>query len=231
MNCHTTIQENLKSTNQSIKRCLADAGRQNHEVRLVAVSKQVESEKIREAYQSGQRLFGENRVQEILNKKDLLPSDIEWHMIGHLQTNKVKTVVNVSHLIHSIDSFRLLSRVHDVAGEMKKKQDILIQTNISGEPSKYGVSLETAEKLLSDVLRMEYVYCKGFMTIPPLAACGDEVRKIFSKLRLFRNEMEKKFNILLPELSIGMSSDYKIAISEGATLVRLGTAIFGTRSM
>ena len=150
-------------------------------------------------------------------------------MIGRLQTNKVRMAVKASHLIHSVDSFRLLNKINGAAEEIGKKQDILIQTNISGEISKSGVSLEVCEELLTETLEMHWVSCKGFMAIPPLAASENELGLIFNKLRCFRDKMETKLKISLPELSMGMSGDYKIAIREGATLVRIGTAIFGSR--
>ena len=166
------IAKNLDQIIHSIKSFTADARRNRNEIQLIAVSKYVEISRILEAYKAGQRIFGENRVQEIVEKKDRLPSDIKWHMIGHLQTNKVKSAVNSAHLIHSVDSIRLLIKINETAETINKKQDILIQTNISGESNKYGATLKDAEELLVRSLNMEWVECKGFMTIPPQTDCS-----------------------------------------------------------
>ena len=231
MGINKSIKENLALIEKSTKSS-ADHSEDNlPKCRLIAVSKFIDVSKILEAYQAGQRLFGENRVQEIQTKSSVLPADIEWHMIGHLQTNKVKAVVKVSHLIHSVDSLRLLNKIHTAAKEISKKQDILIQANIMGEESKSGASLKVTELLLADSLKMPWVNCKGFMTIPPLASTEDDIRYVFRRLCLHKTQMEKKLEISLPELSMGMSGDYKIAINEGATLVRIGTAIFGSRKI
>ena len=228
MNCGP-INKNLNSITNSIKTFALEIGRNSNSIRLVAVSKFIESAKILEAYQAGQRLFGENRVQELVSKKAHLPSDIEWHMIGHLQTNKVKAAVGCSQLIHSVDSDRLLKKINTEAKAIAKKQNILIQVNISEEESKYGASLDESRELVTQSVEMSWVRCKGFMTISPLAAPQGEIRSIFSTLRSFRDTMQTTLQIPLPELSMGMSGDYMIAIQEGATLIRIGTAIFGER--
>ena len=226
-----SIKQNLALVNEFIQRSSYLSGNNFPKPRLIAVSKFIETSKILEAYQAGHRLFGENRVQEIQAKSKLLPVDIEWHMIGHLQTNKVKAAVKLCRLIHSVDSSRLLGKINSAAEEIGKKQDVLIQANITGEVSKSGASLEITEQLLRDSFETQWVCCKGFMTIPPLDATDDDVRNVFGRLRSHRDNMEARFNISLPELSMGMSGDYKIAISEGATLIRIGTAIFGSRSI
>ena len=226
-----TIAENLHLINQSIKLFAKEAKRNTREIQLIAVSKFIETPRILEAYHAGQRIFGENRVQELVSKMANLPSDIAWHLIGHLQTNKVKAAVKSSQLIHSIDSTRLLKKVNEAAEIINKKQEILIQINISEEESKYGAFLDLGEELIMLAEDMRWVQCNGLMTITPELAGEEEVRAIFYKLRTFRDSIEQKLQRSLPELSMGMSGDYKIAIDEGATLVRIGTAIFGKRTL
>jgi pyridoxal phosphate enzyme (YggS family) len=175
-------------------------------------------------------MFGENRVQELSEKVPALSQDIEWHLIGHLQGNKVSKAVELADLIHSVDSEKLLRRIDRIAGELGKRQKILLELNISGEQSKFGETADAAASLVSLALSLPNIDLQGFMTMAPFGAEECELRKVFSTLREFRNNMEKEFNVSLPELSMGMSSDYEYAIAEGATIVRIGTAIFGKRA-
>jgi len=198
-------------------------------IKLLAVSKTFPADAVKVAYDSGQRMFGENKVQELEGKSKILPKDIEWHLIGHLQANKVASAVEVASYIHSVDSVKLLNRINRIAGEIGKKQKILLEVNISGEESKFGLKVSDVVCCVEAVLRCEHVELKGLMTMAPfeMESCG--IRKIFSDLCSLRDSLEVKFNIQLPELSMGMSSDFKEAIAEGSTIVRIGTSIFGKR--
>ncbi len=224
------IHDNLNAIQHTIQAAINDAHRPADAVKLIAVTKTVPPQLIQQAYEWGQRRFGENRVQEIVAKASLLPADIEWHMIGHLQSNKVKTAVKTSRIIHSADSASLLRKINECAAVMKLRQEVLLQVNITGESTKFGVSLSCLEELLLVALGMPNINCCGLMTIPPFIATDDELRHWYRKLKDYRDRLEKKHRILLPELSMGMSGDYGIAIREGATCVRIGTAIFGERA-
>jgi pyridoxal phosphate enzyme (YggS family) len=176
-------------------------------------------------------MFGENRVQELAEKVPLLPHDIEWHLIGHLQGNKVSKAVELAHLIHSVDSEKLLRRINRIAGDADKKQKILLEINISGEESKFGetADADAVASLVSLAVASKNIELMGFMTMAPFGADENELRRVFSSLRELRDDMEKEFDVSLPELSMGMSSDYEYAIAEGATIIRVGTSIFGKR--
>ncbi len=203
-------------------------------VKLIAVSKTKPVEAIMEAYNAGQRRFGENRVQEILSKKDLLPSDIEWHLIGHLQRNKVKAVVPFAGLIHSVDSFRLLSEINAVASGIGRTISVLLQVHIASEETKFGFSPEEIEEMLESpgFRNMSYVSICGLMGMATFTSDKERIRKEFRSLRsLFDNLRAGYFreDENFREISMGMSGDYEIAISEGSTMVRIGSLIFGGR--
>lgn len=223
------VQDNLRQIRQEIADCATAAGRSPVAVRLIAVSKRVDDALVDEAYADGQRSFGENQVQELARKALALPTDIEWHMIGHLQTNKAKTAVTVSALIHSVDSVKLARRIDDAARDLGQVQNLLIQVNVSGEASKSGVDTEPLAALLDAVVELEFVSCKGFMTMAPHQASSSELRHLFARLRGVRDRSETQCGRPFPELSMGMSGDFREAIQEGATMVRVGTAIFGAR--
>lgn len=197
-------------------------------VRLLAVSKTHPVEIVRQAYEAGLRCFGENRVMEMISKASKLPDDIEWHLIGHLQRNKVKEAVQVAAYVHSIDSLELLKRVNDVAAASAKCPKLLLEVNISGEESKFGFVPEQVENAL---MAGKDWHCPiiGLMTMAPFGASENELHRIFGALRQLRDELSVKSGLPLPELSMGMSGDFEVAIEEGATIVRVGTAIFGTR--
>ncbi len=208
-------------------------GRDPAEIRLIAVSKTVDSQRITNANDCGQNLFGENRVQDALEKIDLLKErEIRWHLIGHLQKNKVKYIIGKFDLVHSIDSFSLAESIHKKSLEQGVVTAILMQVNISGEETKSGLPPDQLQDTLVRVAQLLGVQVKGLMTIPPMQADPEASRKYFAQLRELRDEMAKQAieNIQLDELSMGMSNDYRIAIQEGATLVRVGTAIFGDRT-
>ncbi len=224
------IKEQLEETKLRISQSAVNSGRNPDGVKLVAVSKTFPVEAVIEAYNAGQRLFGENRVQEMAAKFASLPSDIEWQLIGHLQTNKTSSAVKMSQMIHAVDSENLIARINRIAGESGKKQTILLEINISKEESKFGLRDENEIfKCAECALKSPNVEFSGLMTMAPYGATECELRRIFSGLRELRNKIESSFSVKLPELSMGMSGDYETAIDEGATIVRIGTAIFGKR--
>jgi pyridoxal phosphate enzyme (YggS family) len=203
-------------------------------VRLVAVSKTHPSEKVLEAYTTGQHIFGENKVQELVQKQSLLPPDIEWHLIGHLQTNKVKYIAPFVSLIHAVDSMKLLKEINKEAIKHKRVIDCLLQVKISEEESKFGMNKQEIESLLASQEFQEFhnVRIVGLMGMASLTEDQALIRKEFKSLKEFFNELKSKFfseSIYFKELSMGMSDDYPIAIEEGSTLIRLGSIIFGAR--
>ena len=201
------------------------------DVTLVAVSKTHPAEMIMEAYDQGVRDFGENKVQELLSKYDDLPSDIRWHLIGHLQRNKVKYIVDKVWLIHSVDSLKLAETIEEQAVIHGVEVNILIQVNISHEESKFGIDKEELTGLLKAVSALKHVHVQGLMTIAPFTEDPEECRWIFRELKNLSIDIDamKIDNIRMKILSMGMSGDYKVAIEEGSTMVRVGTAIFGQR--
>ena len=224
------LARSLAAVNERIEAAAVAAGRAPDAARLVAVSKTVGEIRVRAAYGLGQRAFGENRVQELKRKAGCLPSDCEWHLIGHLQRNKVRDAVRTATWIHSVDSIPLLQRVERIAGEEERRPRILIQANISAETTKHGVDVAAARAVLEETLVCEHLDCCGFMTMAPYGAAEGDLRRIFGALRELRDTCAAEFGRPLPELSMGMSGDYETAVAEGATLVRIGTAVFGART-
>lgn len=224
-----TIADNLCRVRTSIAEACELAGRSPEQVRLIAVSKTMEAETVRRAFEAGQRLFGENREQELSTKADALPPEARWHFIGHLQRNKVRSVLARAHCIHSVDRMSLLQRIDRVAGEMNLRVPVLIQINVSGEESKFGLPPEQTEAVVEKAVELSNVRCDGLMTLAPFGAASAELHRVFAALRDLRDRLETSLNSRLPELSMGMSADYIEAIQEGATLVRVGSAIFGER--
>lgn len=211
------------------------AGRDPHDVRLVAVTKEVDAETMVRAVESGLRDLGESRVQAAREKIPVVidrkrRSRITWHLIGHLQTNKAKTAVELFDLIHSVDSLDLATQLDRHAGSLGKKQRILLQVKLSDEESKYGILKENILSVIRDVALLDNLSLEGLMTIPPYREDPGEVRSYFMQLREIR-DVAVRAGYKLPELSMGMSHDFEVAIEEGATLVRIGTAIFGERRM
>lgn len=223
------IHSNLEIVSRKIGQIACDCGRDAEAVRLVAVSKRKPVEAVQAAYDAGHRDFGENRIQELVVKAESLPNDIRWHVIGTLQRNKAKAAVENAWLIHSVDSEKLLRRIDTLAGDMGKLQKVLLQANVSEEDSKSGLSLDGLPGLVELALTLPNVELMGFMTMAPFAAERTELLSIFGRLRDFRDTMEKDMVVTLPELSMGMSGDYREAVECGATYVRIGTAIFGAR--
>jgi pyridoxal phosphate enzyme (YggS family) len=223
------IENNLCEIKQQIADAATRAGRNPEDVKLIAVSKTFPSEYVQAAYECGQRAFGENRVQELEEKFRILPEDIEWHLIGHLQGNKAARAVQCADYIHSIDSLKLLKRVIRLAEEAEVCPKILLEINISGEESKFGATEADVLEMAREANASNNVELVGLMTMAPFGADQDELRAVFGGLRKLRDLLESKWDIKLPELSMGMSSDFDIAVEEGATFVRVGTSIFGKR--
>lgn len=223
------IAENLRSVRTEIADAEQRSGRPIGSVELLAVSKTHPSEVIRQAVEAGQLLFGENRVQEAKAKIPDLPARLRWHLIGHLQSNKIRQALPLFEMFHGVDSVELLEEIERVAGDLGLFPRILLQVNVAGESSKFGFA---PERLISQVERIssvDRVQIEGLMTIPPLASNPENSRNYFIRLRELRDRLEKEFRFSLPHLSMGMSGDYRVAIEEGATLVRVGTALFGER--
>jgi len=220
----------LDSVRERVKEACHKASRDPSTVRIVAVSKQMAVSRIRQLLEAGHTLLGENRIQEALAKVTEIDQQVEWHMVGHLQTNKARQAVGVFSLIHSVDSVRLLDEINRVATARNLKQPVLLQVNLSGETTKSGVSEEQLPPLLDACALLDHVQLCGLMTLPPRVETPDEARKWFSRLRELRETAASRLSRPLPELSMGMSNDFEAAIAEGATLVRIGRAIFGERT-
>lgn len=225
------LKDNYKEVEQKIAEACRRAGRSREEVTLIAVSKTKPVEMIREIYDLGQREFGENKVQELTAKYDVLPQDIRWHLIGHLQTNKVKYIVDKACLIHSVDSLKLAETISREAGKKGVTVPILIEVNVAGEESKFGITTEETITLTEQIAALPNLTVKGLMTIAPYVENPEENRPVFRKLRDLSVDIARKNinNVTMNVLSMGMTNDYETAIEEGATLVRVGTGIFGER--
>ncbi len=226
------LEENLKKVQENIRITCEKAGRDPSEVTLIAVSKTKPVETLKEAYDLGVRVFGENKVQELDKKIDELPEDISWHMIGHLQRNKVKYIAGRVDLIHSVDSFRLAEEINIQAKKRGVVIPILIEVNVAEEESKFGVRIEDTEELIRQIAELDGVRVKGLMTIAPYVVDSEENRWIFHKIRDLSIDIAAKNidNVSMDILSMGMTGDYMVAIEEGATMVRVGTGIFGERN-
>ena len=222
------IKDNIKDINSRIKLACKKAGREPEEITLVAVTKGVDPYKISEASIYGIKDIGENRVQEALKKRLSVMPGIKWHMVGHLQTNKVRDAVDMFGLIHSLDSAELARRIDKEAGKKGKMLDVLVQVNASGEESKYGVKPEDVTNFLREISALENISVKGLMTITPLADDPETVRPYLRKLREISESVKSEAipNIEMRYLSMGMSQDYQVAIEEGANMIRIGTALF-----
>ena len=223
------IQDNLAIVRECVAAAVKKAGRNPQSVKLIAVSKTFPAEAVQNAYDVGQRLFGENKVQDLALKNAALAKDIEWHMIGHLQSNKAKLAVENADYIHAVDSVKLLQRIDRLAGELGRSPKVLLEINVSGEDTKFGADTELVRELAQAAIQCENITVAGLMTMAPFGVPEDELRFVFSSLRKLRDSLQTEFNLDLPELSMGMSGDFEIAIEEGATMVRVGTSIFGKR--
>ena len=223
------IASRLARVQEQIAAAAQKSARSPDEIELVAVSKTHAAEKVQAAAEAGQMLFGESRVQEARAKIPLLPSRLRWHFIGHLQKNKIRHALPLFELFHGIDSLALAQDMQRIADEAGMQPRILLEVNLAGEASKHGFAPEALRRDLEALLSLGRLTIEGLMTIPPLAPEAEASRHYFVALRELRDQLEAECNIRLPQLSMGMSDDFPIAIEEGATLVRVGTAIFGKR--
>lgn len=226
------IRENLGYVRNEIRMACERSNRDIDSVRLIAVSKTKPVEMLQAAYDDGCRDFGENKVQELVDKYDTLPKDIRWHMIGHLQRNKVKYIVDKVYLIHSVDSFRLAEEISKEAIKKNVTVNILIEVNIANEETKFGSSKDEVISLIKDIAKLPNINIKGLMTIAPIAEKPEENRQYFNQLHKLLVDINAQNidNISMDILSMGMTGDYTVAIEEGATYVRVGTGIFGERN-
>ena len=225
------LETQLKEVEAKIQAACDRAGRKREEVTLIAVSKTKPIEMLQEAYDLGVRVFGENKVQEITAKYDALPDDIHWHMIGHLQRNKVKYIVDKVALIHSVDSLRLAETIEHEAARHNVTVPVLIEVNVAQEESKFGLKTEEVLSLVESVAAFPHIHIEGLMTIAPYVEDPEENRGIFRQLKKLSVDIAAKNinNVNMSVLSMGMTGDYQVAVQEGATMVRVGTGIFGER--
>lgn len=225
------IKENLQEVENKILAACERSGRNRDEVTLIAVSKTKPVEMIESCIEEGIRVFGENKVQELCDKYEQLPKDLQWHLIGHLQRNKVKYVTEKTVLIHSVDSLRLAQAISEDAVKKGISVDLLIEVNVAEEDSKFGVKVSEAEDLIRKISVLPGIHIQGLMTIAPYAEVPEENRPIFRVLKQLSVDIAAKNidNVSMNVLSMGMTGDYEVAIEEGATMIRVGTGIFGER--
>ena len=224
------IAENIERVRAQIAEAAAKSGRGAKDVDLVAVSKTHDAERVHAAFDSGQMIFGESKVQEARAKIPLLPSNVRWHFIGHLQKNKIRHALPLFELFHGVDSVDLARNIDRIAEEGGFRPRILLEINVAGEGSKFGFDPDALRREMEALVSLPRLSIEGLMVIPPLAPEKEGSRRYFVALRELRDALEREFSAKLPHLSMGMTSDFVIAIEEGATLVRVGTAIFGARS-
>ncbi|MEE9496719.1 MAG: YggS family pyridoxal phosphate-dependent enzyme [Desulfobacterales bacterium] len=226
------MKQRLEQIRQRIRQATESCNRDADSVRLVAVSKTIAAEIVKDAIDAGVTILGENYVQEARDKfKALVQYPVSWHFIGHLQSNKAKYAVRIFDLIHSVDSFKLARELGKQAAKVDKIQQILVQVNISAEDTKSGISTDEAPRLIAEISQLKNLAVKGLMTMPPYFYQPEKVQPFFAALRELRDQIKEQSppNVSLDELSMGMTGDFEVAIKEGATLVRIGTAIFGER--
>ena len=224
------IAENLERVRAQTTEAAKKSARSPDDIELVAISKTHEAEKVRAAFDAGQQLFGESRVQEARAKIPSLPSAARWHFVGRLQRNKVRHALPLFELFHSVDSIDLARDMNRIAEEEGLRPRVLLEVNVAGEGSKIGFAPENLREQMEALLELPRLTIEGLMTIPPLAPEAEASRKYFAKLRELRDEFAAQFQVSLSHLSMGMTGDFMVAIEEGATLVRVGTAIFGQRT-
>lgn len=225
------LTENLHDVEKRVNEACIRAGRDPKEVTLIAVSKTKPVAMLEEIYAAGMRQFGENKVQELTSKEEVMPKDINWHMIGHLQTNKIKYIVDKVALIHSVDSVKLAAAIDKEAKKKNVICDVLLEVNIAEEESKFGFTAEDVIPALDELKEFTNIRIRGLMTIAPFVENPEDNRPVFSALRKLSVDIAEKNidNISVEILSMGMTNDFEVAIEEGATMVRVGTAIFGER--
>ena len=225
------LADNYRQVLNNIQDACQAVGRDPKEVTLVAVSKTKPVEMLQQVYDAGARVFGENKVQEIMDKYDYLPGDIRWQMIGHLQRNKVKYIVDKVDMIHSVDSYRLAQTIETEAAKKNVTVSVLLEVNVAEEESKFGLKMDEVLPLVQQISELPHVQVKGLMTIAPFVSNPEDNREIFRKLKKLSVDIEAKNinNTTMSVLSMGMTGDYMVAVQEGATMVRVGTGIFGER--
>ena len=226
------VAENLEQVRKNIELACKEAGRDPKEVTLISVSKTKPVSMLQEAYDAGSRDFGENRVQEIMEKYGQMPEDVRWHMIGHLQKNKVRQVIDKAVLIHSVDTVELAEQIEKDAAKRDLTVDILLEVNVAEEESKFGFRTEEVEAAVMKIKEFPHVHIKGLMTIAPFVSNSEDNREVFKKLyQLYVDIRSKNIdNVNMSVLSMGMTGDYEVAVEEGATMIRVGTGIFGART-
>nr|WP_294678608.1 YggS family pyridoxal phosphate-dependent enzyme [uncultured Blautia sp.] len=226
------VAENLKQVQKNIEEACERVKRDPGEVTLIAVSKTKPVSMLKEAYDAGARVFGENKVQEIVDKYDQMPSDVQWHMIGHLQRNKVKYIIDKVAMIHSVDSIRLAEAIEKEAAKKDVVVPILIEVNVAQEESKFGLKPEEVSDFIQQISTFSHIRVRGLMTIAPYVENPEENREIFCELKKLSVDIAAKNinNVTMSVLSMGMTGDYTVAVQEGATMVRVGTGIFGARN-
>lgn len=226
------IKENLEEVREKIRQACQRSGRREEDVTLISVSKTKPVEMLKEAYEAGSRDFGENRVQEIMEKYGQMPEDVRWHMIGHLQKNKVRQVIDKAVLIHSVDTVELAEQIEKDAAKRDLTVDILLEVNVAEEESKFGFRTEEVEAAVMKIKEFPHVHIKGLMTIAPFVSNSEDNREVFKKLyQLYVDIRSKNIdNVNMSVLSMGMTGDYEVAVEEGATMIRVGTGIFGART-
>jgi len=225
-----SIAENLERVRKQILHAASKAGRTVDEVELVAITKTHPADNVREAVEAGHTLFGESLVQEARVKIPELPSNLLWHFVGHLQKNKIRHALPLFELFHSVDSLALAQEMDRIAADEGMRPRVLLEVNVAGEGSKLGFAPDKLREQMEALLALQRLSILGLMTIPPLADKAEASRRYFAQLREVRDRLQTEFHVDLPQLSMGMTQDFPIAVSEGATLVRVGTAIFGERS-
>jgi len=224
------IKNNIRIIKEKIKKAALKTNRNPEKIKLVAVTKTVTIEQIKEAINAGIKIIGENKVHEAKEKYHILTAEIEWHLVGHLQTNKVKYAVEIFDLIHSVDSVKLAKEINKRSLQFGKISNVLIEVNVSGEDTKYGIKLEEAELFIKKISEFPRISVRGLMTIAPMVKDKEETRQYFGKLRELSEEIKCKNirNVKMDYLSMGMTEDFEIAIEEGANMVRIGRGIFGS---
>lgn len=224
-----TIKNNLEIIKKKIEKTALKMNRNPEEIKLVTVTKTATIEQIKEAISAGVKIIGENKVQEAKEKYHILSADIEWHLVGHLQTNKVKYAIEIFDCIHSVDSIKLAEEIDKRSLQFGKTTNVLIEVNVSGEETKYGIKPEEVEPFLKETSEFSRIRVRGLMTIAPMAEDKEDIRPYFRKLRELSEEIKSKNlkNVKMDYLSMGMTEDFEVAIEEGANMIRIGRGIFG----
>lgn len=225
-----SVAENLEDVREQIAHAAAKAERTAGDIELVAITKTHRAERVREAIEAGQTLFGESRVQEARAKIPELPSNVRWHFVGHLQKNKIRHALPLFELFHGVDSLALAQEINRVAADEGMHPRVLLEVNVAGEGSKFGFSPDKLREQMEELLPLPRLSILGLMCIPPIAEEAEASRRYFVQLRELRDRLQTEFRVDLAQLSMGMTQDYPVAVEEGATLVRVGTAIFGERT-